>query len=431
MSTPYKTVAFHTLGCKLNFSESSTIARNFIESGYRTVDFNEPADVYLINTCTVTDNADRKCRKAIRQIKNRSPESIIAVTGCYAQLKPDEISEIEGINLIVDNGEKFDIPSHIEKTHFNGKPVVIKSNDEAMETFHSSFSMNERTRAFLKVQDGCDYPCSYCTIPLARGRSRSDSMENILRQVSSIIEDGIKEIVLTGVNVGEFLSPEGDNFYQLLRELEHIPNLDRLRLSSIEPNLLTDEIIEFIASSRTLVPHFHIPMQSGTDRILKLMKRRYNTELYANRIAKIKSLLPQANIGADVIVGFPGETHEDFQETKEFISSINLSYLHVFSYSPREKTAAYQMAGVVPQNVIMNRSKLLHGLSDLKQQTFYENFVGTIHDVLFESCHDEQWIGHTRNFIKVNVFSSRNLENQIIPVRLTQNCNSYTKGEIQ
>lgn len=430
MSIPYKTVAFHTLGCKLNFSESSTIARDFNKSGYRIVDFHDPADVYLINTCSVTENADRKCRKVIRQIKKRSPESIIAVTGCYAQLNPVEISGIEGVNLVVDNGEKFDIISHIENHHFNGVPVIVHPENAALDKFHSSYSLSERTRAFLKIQDGCDYPCTYCTIPLARGKSRSDSTENIQRQAVSILNKGIQEIVLTGVNVGEYKSHNGDSFLGLLKCLDKLDGLLRLRISSIEPNLLTDEILDFISTSRTIVPHFHIPLQSGSDRILKLMKRRYRTDFYKDRVNRIKYLLPEVNLGADVIVGFPGETNHDFQLTHELISNLPLTYLHVFRYSPRRNTEAYEMADPVSADQINFRSKSLQYLSDEKRNAFYTQFKGTIQDTLFESAQNGKWIGHTRNFIRVTVESDKNLENQIIPVKLTNVYNSCMWGEI-
>ncbi len=431
MSTPYKTVAFHTLGCKLNFSESSTIARNFETSGFRQVEFTDSADVYLINTCSVTDNADRKCRKIIRQIRRKSPDSIIAVTGCYAQLKPDELYKIDGVNLIVGNGEKFDIPSYIEHHHFNGAPIVHHSESEKLDDFHSSFSLAERTRAFLKIQDGCDYPCTYCTIPLARGKSRSDTVENVIWQAQAILNAGIQEIVLTGVNVGEFQSAEGDGFFELICALDTLGGLDRLRISSIEPNLLTDEIVDFISSSRRLVPHFHIPLQSGSDRILRLMRRRYNSRFYERRIQKIRSVLPHANIGADVIVGFPGETDMDFQQTWQFIADLDLSYLHVFSYSPRENTPAWFMTEGVPQAQIAIRSRMLHDLSDRKRRLFLDQFLSTTHEVLFESTHEGLWTGHTRNFIKVKVQSRDCLENTVQPVKLVKNCLSYMEGMIR
>jgi threonylcarbamoyladenosine tRNA methylthiotransferase MtaB len=430
LGIPYKTIAFHTLGCKLNFSETSTISREFIEHGYKQVRFSESADVYLLNTCSVTENADRKCRKAIRKIKLRNPNSIIAVTGCYAQLKPDELSAIPGVNLIVGSEEKFHIPSHIENTYFNGKPVIFHSDVNMVKQFESSYSESERTRAFLKIQDGCDYPCTYCTIPLARGRSRSDTMENVIKQAEQISSLGLKEIVLTGVNVGDFRTSNDETLIDLLINLEEVKGIERIRISSIEPNLLSNEIIEFVRTSQTLVSHFHIPLQSGSNKILKMMQRRYTRKLYEDRINYIHSIHNNACIGADVIVGFPGETDDDFLDTIQFIQNLNIAYLHVFSYSGRDNTPAKMMEDQVDRKVIHDRSVKLHEISLGKRGSFHSHHIGLNKEVLFESFLDGEAIGHTDNYIKVHLKSETDLSNSMKNIRLKPGNAEFMTGEI-
>lgn len=430
MGTPYKTIAFHTLGCKLNFSETSTISREFIEHGYKQVGFSESADVYLLNTCSVTENADRKCRKAIRKIKRRNPDSIIAVTGCYAQLKPEELSAISDVNLIVGSEEKFHIPTHIENTYFNGKPVIFHSDVDHVNQFVSSYSESERTRAFLKIQDGCDYPCTYCTIPLARGKSRSDTIENVLTQAEQISTLGLKEIVLTGVNVGDFRTSNDDTLIDLLYQLEEVKGIERIRISSIEPNLLSDEIIEFARNSKKLVPHFHIPLQSGSNTILKMMQRRYKRELYEDRVNYIHSVHNNACIGADVIVGFPGETEDEFRDTMQFIQDLNVAYLHVFSYSSRDNTPAKMMDNQMDRHLIHERSSMLHEVSNSKRKSFYSQYIGLVEEVLFESFVDGIAIGHTENYIKVHMKSELDLSNSLKDIRLIEVDGEFMTGEL-
>jgi threonylcarbamoyladenosine tRNA methylthiotransferase MtaB len=405
-----KKVAFYTLGCKLNYSESSSIGRMFEEKGYSKVEFNETPDIFIINTCSVTENADKKCRKIVREAQKINADGFVAIIGCYAQLKPKEISEIPGVDAVLGAAEKFrlvDLIDTFEKAP-QGKPAQIIAShiDEAIE-YHTSYSLNDRTRTFLKVQDGCDYPCAYCTIPLARGKSRSDTIENVVKAAREIAARDVKEIVLTGVNIGDFGIHNGERtetFLELVKALDEVEGINRFRISSIEPNLLTDEIIEFVAQSKRFVPHFHIPLQSGSNQILGLMRRRYKRELYAERVAKIKSLMPDCCIGVDVIVGHPGETDELFLESYKFLNELDVSYLHVFTYSERENTIAQKMKPVVPKNVRADRSKMLHILSDKKKRFFYENQVGKTGSVLFEDeIIDGQMLGFTENYIRVAV----------------------------
>lgn len=400
-----KKVAFYTLGCKLNYSETSTISRKMEDAGYSKVEFTEQPDIFIINTCSVTENADKKCRKVVREARNISPNAYVAIIGCYAQLKPKEISEIPGVDAVLGAAEKFRLVELLDGFVRPNTPQVLASAIEAANTFNTSFSLHDRTRTFLKVQDGCDYSCTFCTIPLARGASRSDTIPNIIEQAKKIVATGVKEIVLTGVNTGDFGirdSERKDRFVDLLKELEKVEGLERLRISSIEPNLLTDEIIEFVANSSKLVPHFHIPLQSGSNAILKLMRRRYQRELYTSRVEKIKSVLPNCCIGVDVIVGFPGETEEHFLETYRFLNELNISYLHVFTYSERENTVAAELPGVVPMKVRNERSRMLHILSDKKRRNFYEENLGKTFQVLFENDVEDGFMhGFTENYIRV------------------------------
>jgi threonylcarbamoyladenosine tRNA methylthiotransferase MtaB len=409
-TTDMKKVAFYTLGCKLNYSESSSIGRMFEEKGYAKVEFNETPDIFIINTCSVTDNADKKCRKIVREAQKINADGFVAIIGCYAQLKPKEISEIPGVDAVLGAAEKFrlvDLIDTFEKTPQGTPAQIIASHiDEAID-YHTSYSLNDRTRTFLKVQDGCDYPCAYCTIPLARGKSRSETIENVVKAAREIAAQDVKEIVLTGVNIGDFGIHNGtrtENFLELVKALDEVEGIDRFRISSIEPNLLTDEIIEFVAQSKRFVPHFHIPLQSGSNQILGLMRRRYKRELYAERVAKIKSLMPNCCIGVDVIVGHPGETEELFLESYQFLNELDVSYLHVFTYSERENTLAQSMKPVVPKNIRADRSKMLHILSDKKKRFFYENQVGKTGTVLFEDeIIDGQMLGFTENYVRVAV----------------------------
>lgn len=420
-----KTVAFHTLGCKLNFAETSTLARQFEMHGFRKTDFNSGADVYVINTCSVTEDANRECRRIVRNALRISPDAFVIVTGCYAQLKPHEIAAIKGVDLVLGANTKFNAIQFINGGNKKEKAEIYSCEIENVHDFIRSYSTGDRTRAFLKVQDGCDYNCSYCTIPLARGASRSDSIENIVNDAVKIASHGTKEIVLTGVNVGDF-GKEGENFLDLLKALEDIPMNIRFRISSIEPNLLSDEIIELIASARNIVPHFHIPLQSGSNKILGLMRRRYKKELYANRVAKIKSLMPHCCIGADVIVGFPGETEEDFLETYHFINSLNVSYLHVFTYSERENTEAITFNLVVPMEERRKRNKVLRNLSVVKQQQFYAHNTGTKRTVLWEEENKNGFmLGFTENYIKVKTAYNPALVNSFQSVLL---CKTDTEG---
>ncbi len=403
-----KKVAFYTLGCKLNFSETSTIGRQFEERGFQKVDFNENPDVFIINTCSVTENADKKCKKIVKEAIKINPDGYVAIVGCYAQLKPKEISEINGVDAVLGASEKFrllDLIGDFKKEKTIKQAVVFnKPIEEAIE-FHTSFSINDRTRTFLKVQDGCDFPCVYCTIPLARGKSRSDSIEKILEAAIEIGNTGVKEIVLTGVNIGDFGIINGEKtstFLELIKELDKIETIERFRISSIEPQLLTDEIIEFVANSQRFVPHFHVPLQSGSNKVLGLMKRRYKRELYAERVSKIKELMPNACIGVDVIVGHPGETKVEFLETQAFLSDLDVSYLHVFSYSERDNTLAVSIKPKNTKEVINERSQILHLLSDKKRRNFYESQIGKTYSVLFEEeIRNGMMEGFTENYVKV------------------------------
>jgi len=422
-----KKVAFYTLGCKLNFSETSTLGRLLEQQGHQRVEFNQQPDVFIINTCSVTDNADKKCRKIVREAMKINPNGYVAILGCYAQLKPQEIAGIPGVDAVLGASEKFRLHELIgtfEKTT-NGQAQVYNSPiSEALE-YHASYSLNDRTRTFLKVQDGCDYPCSYCTIPLARGRSRSDSIANIVRAAQEIAERGVKEIVLTGVNIGDFgLQADGtrpETFLQLIQALDQVEGIDRFRISSIEPNLLSDEIIRFVAASSRFVPHFHIPLQSGSNTVLGLMRRRYRRELYADRVAQIKALMPQACIGVDVIVGHPGETDALFTETYQFLNELDVSYFHVFTYSERPNTQALSIRPVVPGNKRAERSQMLHILSDKKKRYFYEQQQGRMATVLFEEdVENGQMQGFTENYVRVTAQYDPLLINETKSVILTQ-----------
>ena len=418
-----KKVAFYTLGCKLNYSETSTISRMFEEKGYRKVDFTETPDIFIINTCSVTENADKKCRKIVREARSISPDGYVAIIGCYAQLKPKEISEIPGVDAVLGAAEKFRLVELLDGFVRKPDAEVFASDIAAANKFNTSYSLHDRTRTFLKVQDGCDYSCSFCTIPLARGNSRSDTVANIVNTAREIAQTDVREIVLTGVNTGDFGLHDGvrkEHFIDLIRALDDIEGIDRFRISSIEPNLLTDEIIEFVARSKRFVPHFHIPLQSGSNRILRLMRRRYQRELYVERVAKIKSLMPHCCIGVDVIVGFPGETREDFLETYKFLNELDISYLHVFTYSERENTLAASMPDVVPGSDRGDRSKMLHILSDKKRRSFYEQNLGTETKVLFENDVEHGMMhGFTDNYIRISAKYDPVLINEIMQVKLT------------
>jgi threonylcarbamoyladenosine tRNA methylthiotransferase MtaB len=397
-----KSVAFYTLGCKLNFSETSTIGRQLKEEGYQKVDFEQGADVYVINTCSVTDNADKKCKRIVKEALRHNPRAFVTIIGCYAQLKPKEIARIPGVDLVLGAAEKFNISEYLTDTRKKDVAEVKDGKIKEVLEYHASYSIGDRTRSFLKVQDGCDYFCSFCTIPLARGKSRSDTIANVVKQAKEVVESGIKEIVLTGVNTGDFGAQTGETFFDLLKALDEVEGLNRLRISSIEPNLLTDEIIEFVASSKTIVPHFHIPLQSGSDKILESMRRRYLTELYTSRVHKIKSLMPHCCIGIDVIVGFPSETHDDFLDTYNYLNGLDMSYLHVFTYSERPNTTANKMAEKIPMHERAERSKMLHILSDKKRRYFYEQYIGSTRPVLWEIENDGNIMhGFTDNYIKV------------------------------
>ena len=420
-----KSVAFHTLGCKLNFSETSSLSRLMEKEGFEKKSFDAQADIYVINTCSVTENADRECRYLVRQIQRKSPESFVVITGCYAQLKPKEISEIPGVDLVLGAAEKFNIATHIREL-VKGDPAKICSCDiDQVQDFHEGYSYNDRTRAFLKVQDGCDYQCSFCTIPLARGKSRSDSIGHVLENVRGLAAKGIQEVVLTGVNLGDFGNADPvtkrklDDFFELTRALDQLKEMPRFRISSIEPNLLTNEIIDLVANSDRFMPHFHIPLQSGSNKILALMRRRYQRELYADRVSRIKTLMPHAAIGADVIVGFPGETEKDFTETLEFLHEQEVSYLHVFTYSERENTRAIDMMPVVPVSVRNERNKILRNLSFQKLQYFTSLHAGQTRKVLFERSRDKAMMeGFTDNYIRVTVPYQEQWVNRIVEWRL-------------
>lgn len=421
----HKTAAYHTLGCKLNFAETSTIARQLKGAGYQKVEFDEKADVYVINTCSVTDNADKECKFHIKRAMKANPEGLVVVIGCYAQLKPDEIANIEGVDLVLGAKEKFNVLSYLEDLSKSDKGIVHSCEVGEANTFIGSYSAGDRTRAFLKVQDGCDYKCTYCTIPMARGVSRSDTIENIIKNAQEISERGIKEIVLTGVNIGDYGKGEFGNkrhehtFLDLITELDKVKGIERIRISSIEPNLLKDEAIELVANSRSFVPHFHIPLQSGSDDILKKMKRRYLTKLYTDRINKIRETIPHCAIGVDVIVGFPGETEEYFLETYRFLNQLPISYLHVFTYSERSNTEASDMEGSIPVSERKRRNKMLRILSEKKKREFYESQLGKKLPVLWE---DEEknglMFGFTENYVRVQKPYDKNSSNTIELVTL-------------
>ena len=428
MSTPTKRVAFHTLGCKLNFSETATISRDFIRHGFEKVDYRDKADIYVLNTCSVTENADKKARKLIRQAKRRNPNSSIAVIGCYAQLKPETIAGIDGVNLVLGAEEKFNLLNHLDTLDLNNGTRVIKSDINHVHTFTSSYSSGERTRSFLKVQDGCDYTCSFCTIPFARGESRSDTIVNTMKVAREVAQTDAREIVLTGVNIGDFGKGTTETFFDLIQELDQLEGIDRIRISSIEPNLLTDEIIEFCAASQKFMPHFHVPLQSGSDKILGAMRRRYKRTLYENCVAKIKHCIPDACIGVDVIVGFPGETDDDFFDTYNFLNELDISYLHVFTYSERPNTDALEIGAVVSMGDRAHRSKMLHILSDKKRRFFHEQFIGQERPVLFESVKNGKIMGHTDNYIQVQVNGEIDLINTINNILLSENNDMIVNG---
>ena len=422
-----KKVAFYTLGCKLNFAETSTIARSFEEDGYIRVDFDDPADIYVINTCSVTENADKQFKQIVRKALKTNPKTFLAAVGCYAQLKPEELASVDGVDLVLGAKEKFNITQYIDDLTKNNEGIVHSCEISETDFYVGSYSIGDRTRAFLKVQDGCDYKCTYCTIPMARGISRSDTIENILSNAKKISDKGIKEIVLTGVNIGDYGKGEFGNkkhehtFLELVQALDNVEGIERLRISSIEPNLIKDETIDFIAQSKSFVPHFHIPLQSGSNDILKKMKRRYLRELYVSRVAKIREVMPDACIGVDVIVGFPGETDEHFLETYHFLNELDISYLHVFTYSERDNTEAVLMDGVVPDAVRAKRSKMLRGLSAKKRNAFYESQLGKEKTVLFESDNKQGYIhGFTENYVKVKAPWDPALVNTLHKVKLTK-----------
>ena len=422
-----KKVAFYTLGCKLNFSETSTIARDFQNEGFERVDFEEIADIYVINTCSVTDNADKQFKQIVKKAMKLNDKAFVAAVGCYAQLKPEELAAVDGVDLVLGATEKFKITDYINDLSKNDMGEIHSCEIEEADFYVGSYSIGDRTRAFLKVQDGCDYKCTYCTIPLARGISRSDALENVLKNAKEISEQGIKEIVLTGVNIGDYGKGEFGNkkhehtFLDLVKALDEVEGIERLRISSIEPNLLKNETIEFVSKSRTFVPHFHIPLQSGSNDILKKMKRRYLREVYTERVAKIREVMPHACIGVDVIVGFPGETDEHFLETYHFLNDLDISYLHVFTYSERDNTEAAEMDGVVPMNVRSKRSKMLRGLSVKKRRAFYESQIGTNRTVLFEGENKEGYIhGFTENYVKVKTPWNPELVNTLHEINLTK-----------
>jgi threonylcarbamoyladenosine tRNA methylthiotransferase MtaB len=419
----FKKVAFYTLGCKLNFSETSTIARLFEDVGFAKVEFEETPDVYVINTCSVTENADKKCKQLVKRAQKVNPEAFIVIVGCYAQLKPEEIAKIQGVDMVLGANEKFNILEHLEnKDSKLEKAEVSFDNIKNTKDFVPSYSFGDRTRSFLKVQDGCDYFCSFCTIPLARGKSRNASVAETLLEAEKIAQTAVKEVVLTGVNIGDFGQGEGENFFDLLKELDKVNGIDRFRISSIEPNLLSNEIIDFcLKDSNRFVPHFHIPLQSGSDRLLKLMRRKYERSLYAERVAKIKSIRPDACIGVDVIVGFPGETDEDFMDSVNFLKDLDISYLHVFTYSERANTGAPKLGEKVPMEVRRERSKQLHLLSDRKKRQFYTENIGTERTVLFEHEEDEGIMyGFTENYVKVKLPYQQELTNTFQKIRLTE-----------
>ena len=428
MSTPTKRIAFHTLGCKLNYSETSTISRDLIHNGFEKVDYQDTADIYVINTCSVTDNADKEARKLIRQAKRSNPSANIAVIGCYAQLNPDEIADIDGVDIVIGAEEKFNLLEHLNELSVKEEKMILGSDIDNVHFFEPSYSIGDRTRSYLKIQDGCDYTCSFCTIPLARGKSRSGTINATIALAKEVALAGAKEIVLTGVNIGDFGAGSDETLLDLLIELDEIEGVQRFRISSIEPNLLNNDIITFCNMSKKFVPHFHIPLQSGSNKILKAMRRRYDRDLYLDRINSIKSLNSDTCIGVDVMVGFPGESDEDFLETYNFLNDLDISYLHVFTYSERQNTYAIQINETIPKPVKAERSKTLHALSNKKRRLFYDQFISTKRDVLFENVRNGKLLGHTDNYIKVEVEKYQNRSNQIHPIKLTENRGDFVMG---
>ena len=430
MSTQAKRVAFHTLGCKLNFSETATISRDFLHHGFEKVNYRDKADIYVLNTCSVTENADKEARKFIRQVKQRNPNSSVAVIGCYAQLKPNDIAAIEGVDLVLGAEEKFNLLNHLDSINLNGSTKVIQSEIDHVHKFTPSYSSSERTRSFLKIQDGCDYTCSFCTIPLARGQSRSDTISNTLKVAKEVAETETREIVLTGVNIGDYGKGSNETFFDLIQQLDLLDGIDRIRISSIEPNLLTNKIIEFCASSKKIMPHFHVPLQSGSDKILGAMRRRYKRDLYVNRVTRIKQTIADACIGVDVIVGFPGETEKDFLDTYNFLNELDISYLHVFTYSERPNTDAIEMSEIVSKEIRRERSKMLHILSDKKRRFFHDQFISKYRPVLFENMKNGKLLGHTDNYIQIQMEGGSDLINSIHSVKLVDNHGTIVDGNL-
>ena len=430
MSTQAKRVAFHTLGCKLNFSETSTISRDFLSHGFEKVNYRDKADIYVLNTCSVTENADKEARKFIRQAKQRNPNSSVAVIGCYAQLKPNDIAAIDGVDIVLGAEEKFNLLNHLDSINLNGSTKVIQSEIDQVHKFTPSYSSAERTRSFLKIQDGCDYTCSFCTIPLARGQSRSDTISNTLKVAKEVAETDTREIVLTGVNIGDYGKGSNETFFDLIQQLDLLDGIDRIRISSIEPNLLTNDIIEFCASSKKFMPHFHVPLQSGSDKILGAMRRRYKRDLYVNRVTRIKQTIADACIGVDVIVGFPGETEKDFLDTYNFLNELDISYLHVFTYSERPNTDAIEMSEIVSKEIRRERSKLLHILSDKKRRFFHDQLISKYRQVLFENIKNGKLLGHTDNYIQIQMEGGSELINSIHSVKLVDNHGTVVDGKL-
>ncbi len=428
MGTPTKRIAFHTLGCKLNYSETSTISRDLIHNGFEKVDYQDTADIYVINTCSVTDNADKEARKLIRQAKRSNPSANIAVIGCYAQLNPDEIADIDGVDIVIGAEEKFNLLEHLNELSVKEEKMILGSEINNVHLFEPSYSIGDRTRSYLKIQDGCDYTCSFCTIPLARGKSRSGTINATIALAKEVALAGAKEIVLTGVNIGDFGAGSDETLLDLLIELDEIEGVQRFRISSIEPNLLNNDIITFCNMSKKFVPHFHIPLQSGSNKILKAMRRRYDRDLYLDRINSIKSLNSDTCIGVDVMVGFPGESDEDFLETYNLLNDLDISYLHVFTYSERQNTYATQINETIPNPIKAERSKTLHALSNKKRRLFYDQFISTKRDVLFENVRNGKLLGHTDNYIKVEVKKYQNRSNQIHSIKLTENRGDFVMG---
>ena len=430
MSTQAKRVAFHTLGCKLNFSETATISRDFLSHGFEKVNYRDKADIYVLNTCSVTENADKEARKFIRQAKQRNPNSSVAVIGCYAQLKPNDIAAIDGVDIVLGAEEKFNLLNHLDSINLNGSTKVIQSEIDQVHKFTPSYSSAERTRSFLKIQDGCDYTCSFCTIPLARGQSRSDTISNTLKVAKEVAETDTREIVLTGVNIGDYGKGSNETFFDLIQQLDLLDGIDRIRISSIEPNLLTNEIIEFCASSQKFMPHFHVPLQSGSDKILGAMRRRYKRDLFVNRVTRIKQTIADACIGVDVIVGFPGETEKDFLDTYNFLNELDISYLHVFTYSERPNTDAIEMSEIVSKEIRRERSKMLHILSDKKRRFFHDQFISKFRPVLFENMKNGKLLGHTDNYIQIQMEGGSELINSIHSVKLVDNHGTVVDGKL-